>query len=131
MAERITDKLVKGLTQPTSGNRVIYDEKVKGFGIRITAAGARAFVLNYRNAEGRERRLTIGAYGPNEWSVEAARFFRSKSGWPARPWRWCSAAATSTSTNLKRWFGKTILRAACCVLRKGAFSKRIRSTTRA
>ena len=73
MAERITDRLVKELTPPTAGNRIIYDEKVKGFGVRITAGGARAFVLNYRNAEGIERRLTIGAYGPNEWSVEAAR----------------------------------------------------------
>ena len=73
MAERITDKLVKELVPPETGNRIVYDEKVKGFGIRVTAGGAKSFVLNYRNAEGRERRLTIGTYGPDEWSVEAAR----------------------------------------------------------
>ena len=73
MAERITDRLVKGLAPPEKGNRIVYDEKVKGFGIRVTKAGARAFVLNYRNGEGRECRYTIGTYGPDQWSVEAAR----------------------------------------------------------
>ena len=71
MAERITDKLVKGLTQPKAGNQIVYDDRVPGFGIRITARGATAFVLNYRNLEGRERRYTIGPYPT--WSVEAAR----------------------------------------------------------
>ena len=70
MAQRITDKLVKGLAPPPKGNRVTYDTEVKGFGIRITAAVAKAFVLNYR-AGGRERRFTIGAYP--DWSVVAAR----------------------------------------------------------
>ena len=71
MAERITDKLVKELAPPATGNRRVYDERIPGFGVRITARGARAFVLNYRNVEGRERRYTIGPYPT--WSVEAAR----------------------------------------------------------
>ncbi len=71
MAQRITDKLVKGLTEPAAGNQITYDDKVPGFGVRITARGSRAFVLNYRNLEGRERRYTIGSYPA--WSVEAAR----------------------------------------------------------
>ncbi|MEE8276857.1 MAG: Arm DNA-binding domain-containing protein, partial [Alphaproteobacteria bacterium] len=70
MAERITDKLVKELEAPPRGNWIVYDGDhkgaVSGFGIRITAAGARSFVLNYRNVEGRERRYTIGLYGRNE-----------------------------------------------------------------
>ena len=49
MAERITDKLVKGLVAPARGNRILYDDEVRGFGIRITANGTRAFVLNYRS----------------------------------------------------------------------------------
>ncbi len=72
MAERITDKLVKGLDRPAKGNAIIYDDKVTGFGIRITKEGAKSFILNYRNHEGRERRYTIGTYGP-VWSVELAR----------------------------------------------------------
>jgi integrase len=70
MAQAITDKLVKDLAKPASGNSITYDEEVPGFGIRVTKAGAKSFVLNYRVA-GRERRLTIGRYPA--WSVEAAR----------------------------------------------------------
>ncbi|AWJ94826.1 integrase (plasmid) [Azospirillum baldaniorum] len=70
MAERITDKLVKALEPPETGNRITYDSEVKGFGVRVTAAGAKAFILNYRVA-GRERRLTIGSYP--DWSAAAAR----------------------------------------------------------
>lgn len=70
MAERLTEKLVRSLHSPASGNRISYDTEVRGFGIRVTTKGARAFVLNYR-ISGRERRYTIGAYP--DWSVAAAR----------------------------------------------------------
>jgi integrase len=66
----LTDKIVKALPAPTSGNKLYYDGEVKGFALRVTAAGARAFVLNYR-AGGRERRYTIGSFP--EWSAAAAR----------------------------------------------------------
>lgn len=68
--EKLTDAIVKGLKAPDTGNRVRYDSEVKGFGVRITASGAKAFVLNYR-VGGRERRLTIGSWP--DWSVSAAR----------------------------------------------------------
>src|SRR5690242_9242239 len=70
MAEKITDKMVRDLEPPATGNRRIYDTDIKGFGVRVTAAGAKAFILNYY-IHGRERRLTIGSY-PG-WSVQAAR----------------------------------------------------------
>ena len=73
MAERITDDLVKSLKLPEKGNRIVYDTEVSGFGIRVTAGGDKSFVLNYRNADGRERRFTIGRYGRNKFSVMAAR----------------------------------------------------------
>jgi len=69
-AGRLTDTIVKGLPAPTVGNRIKRDTEVRGFGIRVTAGGARAFVLNYR-FEGRERRITIGSYP--DWSTIAAR----------------------------------------------------------
>lgn len=69
----LTDKLVRGLAIPEKGNRITYDggpKAVRGFGARVTAAGAKSFILNYVTA-GRERRLTIGSYPA--WSVAAAR----------------------------------------------------------
>jgi integrase len=70
MAQRLTDKIVKALPAPATGNKLHYDAEVKGFAARVTAAGARAFVLNYR-AGGRERRYTIGSFP--EWTTVAAR----------------------------------------------------------
>ncbi|MFZ3324547.1 MAG: Arm DNA-binding domain-containing protein [Methylocella sp.] len=42
-----------------------------GFGVRITSGGAKAFVLNYRTNDGRERRATIGSVGA--WTLLGAR----------------------------------------------------------
>ncbi len=70
MPTLLTDALVRRLKPPAKGNRVTRDTKVTGFGVRITAAGARAYVLNYR-VNGIERRLTIGDAAA--WTVGAAR----------------------------------------------------------
>jgi Arm DNA-binding domain len=68
MSQHLTDAIVKKLQPPAKGNRIYYDSDVAGFGIRVTAAEARAFVLNYRTrGTGRERRITIGGF-PN-WAV--------------------------------------------------------------
>jgi integrase len=72
MAQRLTDRTVKGLPRPEAGNRIYYDDLVSGFGCRVTAAGARAFVLNYRRrGDGVERRYTIGSFP--DWTVAGAR----------------------------------------------------------
>ena len=70
MAQRITQKLISKLNPPPTGNLIEYDSEIPGFGVRITAGGAVAFVLNYRIL-GRERRYTIGRYP--ELTATAAR----------------------------------------------------------
>ena len=70
---KLTDQLVRSLPFPATGSRICYDggnDAVRGFGLRVTAGGARSFILNYV-VGGRERRMTIGAYP--DWSVAAAR----------------------------------------------------------
>src|SRR6516225_10137730 len=71
MSQHLTDSIVKSLPCPDAGNRITYDDDVKGFGVRATAAGARAFILNYRTRSGRERRYTIGSFP--DWKTAAAR----------------------------------------------------------
>jgi hypothetical protein len=76
MSRKLTDRIVKALEPPDTSNRITYDggedkDCVKGFGVRVTAAGSRSFVLNYRTRIGRERRYTIGQFP--DWSVGAAR----------------------------------------------------------
>jgi integrase len=70
MSDKISEKIVKNLTPPNHGNRILYDAQIPGFGVRITATGAVSFVLNYY-VHGRERRFTIGKHP--ELSVVAAR----------------------------------------------------------
>jgi integrase len=57
----ITERAVKALKPPPSGNVIFYDRSVRGFGVRITANGAISFVLNYQ-LRGRERRITMGNF---------------------------------------------------------------------
>jgi integrase len=69
---RLTDPVIKRLPTPDHGNRITYDDTVKGFGIRVTEASGRAFILNYRRkSDGRERRITIGSFP--DWTTTAAR----------------------------------------------------------
>src|SRR6516225_5277164 len=71
----LTDKLCDDAAGPEPGRHyVIYwDTEVRGFGYRKTAGPARgSFVLNYRNQNGVERRLTIGTHR-DPWQVKAAR----------------------------------------------------------
>jgi integrase len=72
MAEKLTDRIAKSAAVPADGKaqRIDYDTEVKGFGLRVTKAGARSFILNYR-VHGVERRFTIGSYP--DWPVSAAR----------------------------------------------------------
>ena len=51
------------------------DGSVKGFGLRVSAKGARSFILLYRAGKGRAaplRKVTIGPFG-SPWTVETAR----------------------------------------------------------
>jgi integrase len=72
MQRRLSNEFVDNIAAPASGALTFWDDdpKVRGFGIRVYAGGARSFFLNYR-IDGRERRYTIGAFPA--WSASAAR----------------------------------------------------------
>src|SRR5215472_5332869 len=80
---KLSEETVKRLPIPDTGNRVTYfagatiqgAKAPRGFGVRVTANGTRAFVLNYR-LRGREHRFTIGAW-PDWSALKAVREARN------------------------------------------------------
>ena len=67
---KLSETLVKRMPTPEAATKIHYDDELPGFGLRVTKAGSKAFILNYHIAR-RERRFTIGSYPT--WSAGAAR----------------------------------------------------------
>lgn len=60
---KLTIRTVDALQSPASGQAFLWDGELKGFGVRVTKAGAKTFILQYRNAAGKSRRINIGRHG--------------------------------------------------------------------
>src|SRR5690606_25297541 len=59
---RLTKALVEGAELPAKGYKVIWDDKVAGYGVRLTPSGVRAYVAQGR-VHGRVVIATIGRHG--------------------------------------------------------------------
>jgi integrase len=70
MTDKLSDVTARKALAPARGQSFIWDSEVKGFALRVTARGAKSFVLDYR-VQGRQRRMTLGSYP--DWTVQAAR----------------------------------------------------------
>jgi integrase len=59
---RLTKRTVDAAKAPR-GDVFLWDDELPGFGVRVKASGAKSFLVQYRNANARSRRLTLGRYG--------------------------------------------------------------------
>ena len=66
-AEHITKRTVDALRP----GEIVWDDELKGFGVRCRASGAKYYVVKYR-ADGRQRWFTIGQHG-SPWTIKKAR----------------------------------------------------------
>ena len=60
---KITKRIVDVLPESPPDEVFIWDTEIRGFGIRVMPSGVASFIVKYRNAEGRQRKLTIGRAG--------------------------------------------------------------------
>jgi hypothetical protein len=70
MAQYLTDRLAREAALPATGYVILNDDEVSGFGLLVTAGGARSWVYRYRFNR-LTRRYTIGAYP--SWKATTAR----------------------------------------------------------
>ena len=82
----ITTRTIESLQYTKQGNAAQYhfDDKLKGFGIRVYPSGRKSFVFAYRNRTNSKRFLTLGEY-PSMKAHEArelaeARYYEVKQG---------------------------------------------------
>ena len=76
LTKRAVDKV---LGDHKLGNEVfVWDDEIRSFGLRVAASGVATFVIQYRNDEGRTRRMALGQYGkltPDQAREEAKKHF--------------------------------------------------------
>ena len=68
---KLTIQAVKAIDSPETGQTFVWDGELRGFGVRAVPSGLKTFILQYRNSEGRSRRIVLGRYGV--LTVEQAR----------------------------------------------------------
>lgn len=60
---KITKRVVDAIQPDPEGERFTWDSELKGFGVRMMPSGVASFILKYRNAENRQRKLALGRVG--------------------------------------------------------------------
>jgi integrase len=60
---KLTKRTVDALKPRPGRDLVVFDSEVSGFGVRVKSSGRKSYLIQYRNAGGRSRRLTIAGHG--------------------------------------------------------------------
>ena len=81
---KLSKRAIDALPCPADRDTIWWDEDIKGFGLKITPAGRRTFLVQYRPAGDRRnpRKYTIGEYGsvtPHQARVEAQRVLAERA----------------------------------------------------
>jgi integrase len=59
---KLTQAMVETAKAPNAGQAFVWDGYLKGFGLRVGTSGTKSYVIQYRNSEGRLRRLAFARH---------------------------------------------------------------------
>ena len=81
---KLTKRVIDALPSPDGADQIWWDEDLKGFGLKLTSAGRKVFLVQYRPAGDRRnpRKYTIGEYGsvtPHQARIEAQRVLTERA----------------------------------------------------
>jgi integrase len=60
---KLTKRFVDTVKPDSNRDVFAWDGELRGLGLRVKPSGARAYLIQYRNSEGRTRRLVLGQHG--------------------------------------------------------------------
>src|SRR5688572_8986295 len=60
---KLTKRTIDAAHPKAFGDVFIWDDELPAYGLRVKPSGSKAFLLQYRNRNGRSRRVTLGRYG--------------------------------------------------------------------
>ena len=60
---KLTKQIIENASLPVAGQSFLWDQELRGFGVRLLPTGVKTFVVQYRNSENRSRRVGIGRVG--------------------------------------------------------------------
>jgi integrase len=61
---KLLKRAVDALNPEASRDVFAWDGELRGFGVRVKPSGVKSYLVQYRNSEGRTRRLVLGQHGP-------------------------------------------------------------------
>src|SRR5829696_2784903 len=81
---KLSKRAIEALPSPRAADTIWWDQDLKGFGLKLTRAGRKVFLVQYRPAGDRRnpRKYTIGEYGqitPYQARVEAQRVLAERA----------------------------------------------------
>jgi integrase len=60
---KLTKRQIDALKSGSERDVFAWDSELRGFGVRVKPSGLKTYLVQYRNAEGRTRRLVLGQHG--------------------------------------------------------------------
>src|SRR5579863_5263628 len=59
----LTKQRVEAIALPATGESIVWDDRLTGFAVRISATGRRTYIVQRRTSAGRQLKMRIGVHG--------------------------------------------------------------------